>query len=38
MSPQRMLVSVIFEITSVLKCLFEMEFECPRKDVMFCHV
>ena len=31
MLPQRMQSSVIFEIISILNCLFQLEFECPNK-------
>ena len=30
-SAQRMYSSVIFEIISILNCLFQLEFECPHK-------
>ena len=35
MSPQRMFVSVIFEIISILNCLFQLNLNVPTKDVRF---
>ena len=37
-SPQRMLVSFIFVIISILNCLFSWGLNLPSKDVKFCNL
>ena len=38
MSPQIMFVSVIFEIISILNCLFQLNLNVPTKNVRFCQL